>query len=68
MKEGGGSREFYMSELVTHVISDVPVDSEELHFKGQDHVTVRVSQVTRDASFNWFKFVCSFFLYSQTGW
>ena len=29
LKEGDASREFYMSDLVTHVISDVPVEAEE---------------------------------------
>lgn len=43
LKEGGASREFYMSELVTHVISDVPVDSDTLAVKGQDHVTDHVT-------------------------
>lgn len=49
LKEGGASREFYMSELVSHVISDVPVDPEVLSFKGQGHVTVNVGHVTYSA-------------------
>lgn len=47
LKEGGASREFYMSELVTHVISDYPVDSDTLAFKGQDYVTAHVCPVIR---------------------
>lgn len=44
MKEGGATREFYMGELVTHVLSDVPVDSEIVssELTGQDLVTVHV--------------------------
>lgn len=44
MKEGGGSREFYMSDLVTHVISDVQVEPGTLPAtEQQEFVTVHVS-------------------------
>lgn len=42
MKEGGASREFYMGELVTHIISDVPLDPESSKLTGQDQVIVHV--------------------------
>ena len=45
MKQEGASREFYMSELVTHVISDVP-DPETTPTAGQDHVSVHVCWLT----------------------
>ncbi len=41
-KEGGASREFYLSELVTHIISDVPVDREALSLESRDCVIVNV--------------------------
>ena len=43
MKEGGASREFYMGGLVSHVISDVPVDQDTLADRGKDCVIVHVS-------------------------
>ena len=42
LKEGGASREFYMGELVTHVVSDMPLDGETLKLTGQDHAVVHV--------------------------
>jgi hypothetical protein len=42
LKENGASREFYMGELVTHVISDLPLDEETGKQVGQDHVVVHV--------------------------
>ena len=42
LKKGGASREFYISDLVTHIISDLPVKAETLPLKGQDHVIVNV--------------------------
>lgn len=41
LREAGASREFYMSDLVTHVISDsTPIDPEIVLSK--NHVTVHV--------------------------
>lgn len=42
LKEGGASREFYHSELVTHIISDSPLSSEEEAIPLKD-VVVHVS-------------------------
>lgn len=50
MKEGGASKEFYMSELVTHVISDLLVDPESLPVTGHDYVTVNVRHIITSRS------------------
>ena len=45
LKRGGASREFYISELVTHVISDEPVSSSDetsQDLQKHDHVIVNV--------------------------
>lgn len=46
LKKGGASREFYISELVTHVISDDPVANDDpAQDENHNHVTVNVNHM-----------------------
>lgn len=69
LKRGGASREFYISELVTHVISDEPAggdgegsahDRAVSPLQGHDHVTVKVLRACPCADLGDDEMVCFF--------
>ncbi len=73
-KEGGASREFYLSELVTHIISDVPVDREALSLESRDCVIVNVCHIHGSCDDGYLghvivhcMIICRDFFCSQTG-